>query len=297
MKISIIGVPIDLGANRRGTDMGPSAVRYAELSHHLEAAGLEVVDLGNIDVPIPETTSIKDPKVKYLEEIVKVSNSLADRVENVLREGNFPLIIGGDHSMSIGTMAGLSRVKPGAGIIWVDAHGDFNTLDTTLSGNIHGMSLSAIVGRGHAALANCGGVNPKVDERQAVIVGVRDLDQEERLLLKQSNVSVFTMQTIDELGIAEVMRQAMQIAGQAGQGFHVSFDMDVLDTGVVSGVGTPVIGGITYREAHFAMELVANSRQLVSLELVEVNPILDHGNQTAQLAVELACSALGKTIF
>lgn len=298
MQLAIIGVPVDLGANRRGTDMGPSAVRYAGLNHHLKTMGFTVYDLGNIDVPIPETTRIKDPRLKYLEEIVKMSETLATKVEHALLLSHFPLVIGGDHSISIGTLTGLARVKPGAGLIWIDAHGDFNTLETTLSGNIHGMSLSAIVGRGHPALVNCGSSSPKVAEQHAVLVGVRDLDPEERLLLKSSNVTVFTMQNIDELGIAAVMKQAMAIAGQAGQGFHVSFDMDVLDTEVVSGVGTPVFGGITYREAHLAMELVARSRQLVSLELVEVNPILDRGgNITAQLAVELACSALGKTIY
>ncbi|MEM5794743.1 MAG: arginase [Bacillota bacterium] len=298
MQLAIIGVPVDLGANRRGTDMGPSAVRYAGLNHHLKTMGFTVYDLGNIDVPIPETTQIKDPRLKYLEEIVKMAETLATKVEHVLLLGHFPLVIGGDHSISLGTLTGLARVKPGAGLIWIDAHGDFNTLETTLSGNIHGMSLSAIVGRGHPALVNCGNSSPKVAEQHTVLVGVRDLDPEERLLLKASNVTVFTMQNIDELGIAAVMQQATRIAGQAGQGFHVSFDMDVLDTEVVSGVGTPVFGGITYREAHLAMELVARSRQLVSLELVEVNPILDRGgNITAQLAVELACSALGKTIF
>jgi arginase len=248
-------------------------------------------------VAIPETSFIKDPKLKYLDEIVRMANSLAEKVEQSLKQGYFPLVIGGDHSISIGTMAGVARVRCGVGIIWIDAHGDFNTLDTTLSGNIHGMSLSAIVGRGHCALVNSGHICPKVCEKYAVLVGTRALDDEERLLLKESKVSVFTMQNIDELGIAEVMRQAMEIAGQAGQGFHVSFDMDVLDTGVVSGVGTPVCGGISYREAHLAMELIARSKQLVSLEMVEVNPILDQGNKTAQLAVELACSALGKTIY
>lgn len=298
MEIAIIGVPVDLGANRRGTDMGPSAIRYAGLNHHLEAMDCKVFDLGNINVPIPEISRIKDPRLKYLEEIVTMAESLAEKVELVLREGKFPLVIGGDHSISIGTLAGVARVKPGAGIIWIDAHGDFNTLDTTLSGNIHGMSLSAIVGRGHPTLVNCGSISPKVPEQHAVLVGVRDLDPEERLLLKESRVTVFTMQNIDELGIAEVMRRAIAIAGQAGQGFHVSFDMDVLDAEVVSGLGTPVLGGITYREAHLAMELIAQSRQLISLELVEVNPILDRGgNLTAQFAVELACSALGKTIF
>lgn len=297
MNIAIIGVPVDLGANRRGTDMGPSAVRYAGLNQHLETMNYMVSDLGNIDVPIPETTRIKDPKLKYLAEIVTMAESLASRVEHALRAGQFPLVIGGDHSISIGTLAGTAKVKPGAGIIWIDAHADFNTLDTTLSGNIHGMSLSAIVGRGHPALVTCGNTSPKVAEQHAVLVGIRDLDPEERLLLKESQVTVFTMQNIDELGMATVIRQAISIAGQAGQGFHVSFDMDVLDTNVVSGVGTPVVGGITYREAHLAMEFIARSRQLISLELVEVNPILDRSNITAQLAVELACSALGKTIY
>lgn len=297
-KLAIIGVPVDLGANRRGTDMGPSAIRYAGLNNHLELMGFKVSDLGNINVPIPETSRIKDPKLKYLEEIVTMAETLAKKVEGALRDDFFPLVIGGDHSISIGTLAGLTKVKPGAGIIWIDAHGDFNTLETTLSGNIHGMSLSAIVGRGHPILANCGGFRPKVAERHAVLVGVRDLDHEERLLLKQSDVCVFTMQNIDELGIAEVMRRAISVAGQSEQGYHVSFDMDVLDTEVVSGVGTPVFGGITYREAHLAMEIIARSGQLASLELVEVNPILDRGgNITAQLAVELACSALGKTIY
>lgn len=298
MEVAIIGVPVDLGANRRGTDMGPSAIRYAGLNQHLKTMGFTVRDLGNVDVPLPETARIKDPQLKYLEEIINMAESLAAKVEHTLLLDQFPLVIGGDHSISIGTLTGLTNVHPGAGLIWIDAHGDFNTLDTTRSGNIHGMSLSAIVGRGHPDLVNCGHRSPKVIERHAVLVGVRDLDPEERLLLKDSDVTVFSMQNIDEMGIAAVMQRAITIAGQTGQGFHVSFDMDVLDTEVVSGVGTPVFGGLTYREAHLAMELIARSQQMISLELVEVNPILDRGgNITAQLAVELACSALGKTIY
>ena len=297
MKITVIGVPTDFGANRRGTDMGPSAIRYAGLKDKLEAMGLEVFDAGNIHVAIPETAIITDSRVKYLDEIIDMSDRLADKIEQSLKDGRFPLVLGGDHSISIGTMTGIARVKGQVGIIWVDAHGDFNTLETTSSGNIHGMSLSAIVGRGHYNLINSGHICPKAYEKQAVLVGTRALDDEERLLLKRSDVSVFTIQDIDELGIAEVMRQAINIAARSGRGFHVSFDMDVLDTSVVSGVGTPVCGGLSYREAHLAMEMIARSKQLIALEIVEVNPILDQSNKTAQLAVELACSALGKTIF
>lgn len=298
MKVAVIGVPMDLGGRRRGTDMGPSAIRYAGLDDALRQLGHDLVDLGNIPVAIRETRAVGDPRAKFLDEIVEVCEELALRVENVIKEGRMPIVLGGDHSIAIGTVGGLARAGCDVGVIWLDAHGDFNTPETTPSGSIHGMPLAAIVGRGHARLVGCAGVAPKVAEERTVLVGVRDLDPGEREALRNAAVTVFTMKDVDEKGIAWVMRRAIHIASDGGRrGVHVTMDLDVVDPGYAPGVGTPVAGGLTYREAHLAMEIVAESGCMASLELTEINPILDQGNRTAVLAVGLVASALGKTII
>lgn len=296
--IEIIGVPMDLGANRRGTDMGPSAIRYAGLINAIRKMDLDVKDLGNVTVPVPESVKIENPHFLFLEEIIDVCNQLGDIVDHIIKRGNFPLVLGGDHSIAMGTMLGVSKNISGCGLIWFDAHGDFNDLTSSDTGNIHGMSLSAVVGRGEPRLVRLGGISPKVREEKTVLIGIRDLDREERALLKNSKVTVYSMKKVDEMGIANVVKEAIRIAGQDNAGIHVSFDLDVVDPGVASGVGTPVTGGISYREAHLALELIAETKLLKSLEVCEVNPIVDNGgNRTAKLAVELITSALGKRIY
>lgn len=298
MRIAIIGVPVDLGAARRGTDMGPSAIRYARLAESLRELGHQVVDLGNLHVPVAESRGTVGEKAKYLPEVAALCTELAGKIGAVVREGVVPLVLGGDHSIAVGTVAGVTRVFPDTGLIWIDAHGDFNTPDTSPSGNIHGMPLAALTGRGAPELVGLGSRIPIVPEDWAALVAVRDLDPMEREALRSSQVAVFTMKDIDEAGIASVMRSAIRIASGGGQrGFHVSVDLDALDPMYAPGVGTPVPGGLTYREAHLAMELVAESGWCRSLEFVEVNPILDQQNQTGRLAVELAGSALGKRIL
>jgi len=297
MRIRVIGVPMDLGADRRGVDIGASAIRYAGLNDQLRRLGYSVNDIGNIVVPQPESQPIGDPHVKYLEPIVQVSEDLADAVMAALQDGEFPLVLGGDHSIALGSITGVARVHRDIGVIWVDAHGDFNTHETTPSGNIHGMILGALAGLGHPSLTGIGGWSPKINTRSIVIVGARDLDPREQELLREHKIHVFTMTDIDQRGMSEVIEQAVEVASQASHGFHLSLDMDSLDPREAPGVGTPVRGGLTYREAHLAMEVVAASGRMVSMDAVEVNPILDRENATAQLAVELILSALGKRII
>jgi arginase len=297
MRIRVIGVPMDLGADRRGVDIGASAIRYAGLNDQLRRLGYSVNDIGNIVVPQPESQPIGDPHVKYLEPIVHVSEDLADAVTAALQDGEFPLVLGGDHSIALGSITGVARVHRDIGVIWVDAHGDFNTHETTPSGNIHGMILGALAGLGHPSLTGIGGWSPKINTRSIVIVGARDLDPREQELLREHKIHVFTMTDIDQRGMSEVIEQAVEVASQASHGFHLSLDMDSLDPREAPGVGTPVRGGLTYREAHLAMEVVAASGRMVSMDAVEVNPILDRENATAQLAVELILSALGKRII
>ncbi|MBE3590550.1 MAG: arginase [Firmicutes bacterium] len=295
--IDIIGVPLDLGASRRGTDMGPSAIRYARLSESIAGLVPAVRDLGNIEVPVPETREA-GASIKYLDEIAAACEELARRVAASLRSGNLPLVLGGDHSIAMGTIAGHALAGSEIGVVWIDAHADFNTPETSPSGNIHGMPLAVSTGRGHPRLVEIGRPGAKVRDEHVVIVGARSIDPLERELLRASRVTVFTMKEIDERGFANVMRNAIEIASAGGRlGLHVSFDLDVIDPHIAPGVGTPVPGGITYREAHLALELVAESGLARSLEFVEVNPILDQGNRTAQTAVELIQSALGKRIL
>jgi arginase len=298
MRIRVIGAPVDLGAGRRGVDIGTSAIRYADLNHRLRSIGHHVQDMGNVVVPQPESQPLgNNPKLKYLDQIVHVSEELMGIVTSILQEGDFPLILGGDHSIGLGSISGVAKVHKNVGVLWIDAHADFNTDQTTPSGNIHGMILASLAGLGNSTLTNIGGWSPKIHKETIVIVGARDLDGGEQELLHTHSIHVFTMSKIDQLGITEVMRQALAIAGQNNDGIHLSLDMDALDPAEAPGVGTPVRGGLTYREAHLAMELIANSQKLVSMEVVEVNPILDRENATALLAVELVLSALGKKIL
>jgi arginase len=297
MRIRVIGAPMDLGADRRGVDIGTSAIRYADLNHKLRSLGHHVRDLGNLPVPQPESQPLGNPKLKYLEPIVRVCEELAGTVTSILQEGDFPLVLGGDHSIALGSVSGVAKVHKNIGIIWIDAHADFNTDETTPSGNIHGMILASLAGLGNSSLTDVGGWSPKVHTESIIIVGARDLDTGEKELLRTHSIHLFSMSDIDQLGISEVMRQALTIAGQNNDGIHLSLDMDGLDPREAPGVGTPVRGGLSYREAHLAMELIADSGKLLSMDVVEVNPILDRENATALLAVELVLSALGKKIF
>ncbi len=297
MRIRVIGAPMDLGADRRGVDIGTSAIRYADLNHRLRSLGHHVQDMGNLVVPQPESQPLGNPKLKYLDQIVRVSEELAGIVTTILQEGDFPLVLGGDHSIGLGSINGVANVHKNVGVLWIDAHADFNTDQSTPSGNIHGMVLASLAGLGNSSLTNIGGWSPKIHKETIVIVGARDLDPGEQELLRTNSIHVFTMSEIDQLGITEVMQQALAIAGQNNDGIHLSLDMDALDPTEAPGVGTPVRGGLTYREAHLAMELLADSHKLVSMDVVEVNPILDRENATALLAVELVLSALGKKIL
>ncbi len=297
MRICIIGVPIDLGADRRGVDIGPRAIRYAGLSNHLQSLGHTVHDAGDLSIASMENLSIGNPHLKYLEPIVQASEELAHLVTTTLQAQEFPLILGGDHSIALGSISGVAQVHQPLGIIWVDAHADFNTEQTTPSGNVHGMILAALAGLGDRHLTDIGGWSPKLDKNRIVIVGARDLDPGDQGLLRTNNIHVFTMSNIDRHGISTIMQQAIQIAGANDTPIHLSLDMDSLDPQEAPGVGTPVRGGLSYREAHFAMEMVADSGRMISMDVVEVNSILDRENATALLAVELILSAMGKKIL
>jgi len=299
--VHIIGVPLDLGGGRRGVDMGPSALRIADLDRRIAALGCPVTDRGDLVAPIPETTDAGDPSKKYIKEIAKVCQKLYQSVLSALEQGAVPVVLGGDHSLAAGSVAATAdftrhQDKP-IGLLWFDAHGDMNTPASTESGNVHGMPLAALLGPEPAELARIGGRSPKVAAEATVLIGVRDLDEPEKTRIRESRVHVFTMKDIDRLGIAVVVERAIEIAGRGTAGLHVSFDLDVCDPSIAPGVGTPVKGGLNYREAHAAMELVADSGRLLALDLVEINPILDERNATAQLGTELALSALGKKIL
>ncbi|HVC19420.1 MAG TPA: arginase [Vicinamibacterales bacterium] len=299
--VHIIGVPLDLGGGRRGVDMGPSAFRIAGLGERLTALGYTVVDKGDLPVPIPETQQPRDERKKYVRDIAKVCLKLYQVALAAFEEGAMPLVLGGDHSLAAGSVAAASEQarrqgKP-LGLLWVDAHGDMNTPATTTSGNVHGMPLAALLGPEPAELSRIGGTSPKVRPEHTVLVGVRNLDVRERELVLASGIHVFTMKDIDRVGIASVAEQAIAIAGKGTAGVHVSFDVDVCDPSIAPGVGTPVKGGLDYREAHMIMEVIADSGRLSSLDMVEVNPILDMQNATAMLATELVLSALGMNIL
>jgi arginase len=300
-KIRVIGVPLDLGQSRRGVDMGPSAVRVAGLEMRLEQLGHIVEDGGNVVVAIPEQKSAGDPHAKYLKEITATCTKQADLIIKALEEGIVPLVLGGDHSVGAGTVSGVAefyrRKNQKVGLVWIDAHTDINTPESSPSGNVHGMPLAAIMGLGPAELANILNFSPKVSPDHCVLVGVRDIDAIERENVRRSGIHVFTMRDIDERGMRNVMETAVHLAGEDTAGYHVSLDMDWVDPEDAPGVGTPVRGGATYREAHLAMEIIADYGRMLSFEIVEVNPVIDEHNRTADLAVELALSAFGKKIL
>ena len=295
--VSIIGAPLDLGQTRRGVDMGPSAIRYAGLDERLTGIGLTVSDSGNVVTPVPEALALVDDRARYLPEILAACAELAALVEGTVREGARPLVLGGDHSIAIGTLSGLAAAAGRTGgVIWIDAHGDLNTPESSPSGNVHGMPLAAALGREPTWFAHDRLTLPALDPSRVALVGIRSLDPGERAFLREAGIRVFTMSDIDRIGIERTMREALDRV--AGPGFvHVSLDLDSLDPEVAPGVGTPVPGGLTYREAHLACELIAESGIAGSFEVVESNPILDRENRTALTAVELIASALGQTIL
>jgi arginase len=299
--ISIIGAPLDLGQGRRGVDMGPSAMRVANLNARVASLGYTVEDLGNVPVEQAEALPESDTSAKYLPQITATCGRLAELVERALERGSVPLVLGGDHSVAVGTTSGVSRYFRGrgqtAGLIWLDAHADMNTPASSPSGNIHGMPLACILGMGPPELAGLLGYHPKVAAHNVAIVGLRDVDQMEKPHVRASGVKAFTMRDIDERGLRGVMEEAIGVASEGTAGFHLSLDMDFVDPQHAPGVGTPVRGGATYREAHLAMEMICDSGKMIALEVVEVNPAIDEVNCTADLAVELVMSALGKRVL
>lgn len=297
MQIDIIGVPIDLGADRRGVDMGPSAIRSSRLRQQLEALGCTVQDKGNLDVLIAEMCNADEHNMKYVDCIVSMARRAAGAVATSIQAGHFPLVLGGDHSVALGSINGAAKIKK-VGVIWVDAHGDFNTPETTPSGNVHGMPLAALCGLGDPRLVQLwDGPIPAVDPRRVAIIGARDLDPGEKVNLREAGVMVIGMEQIDRIGMFEAVERAIARVSDDTDGIYLSFDLDSLDPRHAPGVGTPVAGGLTYREALLACELLAETEKLVGLDMVEVNPILDTKNQTAELAVTLILSALGRRVW
>jgi arginase len=300
-KVRIIGVPMDLGQSRRGVDMGPSALRVAGLQARLKQLGHQVEDIGNIPVKQPEEMPVGEKRAKYMAEIAETCKDLAEIVQKCLEEDFVPLVLGGDHSIAAGAVSGVAayfrKEKKQIGYIWLDAHGDMNTPESSPSGNVHGMPLAAVMGYGAPELVDLLGFKPKVEPQNIVLVGVRDLDLQERRLVKKSGVRVFTMRYIDERGMREVMADALKYATDDTDGISVSLDMDFVDPSDAPGVGTPVRGGVTYREAHLAMEMIADSDAMASMEVVEINPVIDEHNRTALLGVELILSGLGQKIL
>lgn len=291
--VRIIGVPIDLGQDKRGVDMGPAAIRYAGLAARLTALEYDITDIGNLTVPVRETLADEQHQ-HYLPSMSRVCTAAYQAGRNALKEGCIPVFIGGDHSLAIGSIGGISFTEP-VGVIWIDAHGDFNTPETTSSGNTHGMTLATLLGEGYPELVNVGRPGRKLKAEDVVMIGIRDLDPDERIRLRRSGITFYTMRDIDERGISAITREALERLEHRGR-LHVSLDMDGLDPLVAPGVGTPSPGGLTYREGQLMMEIIADSRRLSSLDIVEINPILDICNQTALLAVELAASLFGKRI-
>jgi len=299
--ITVIGAPMDLGAGRRGVDMGPSALRIARLRDRIMELGYETEDLGNVIVDQPESSVVGSPSARYLPQIAHTCARLAEMVEGAIERGSAPVVLGGDHSIAIGTIAGLvrhfNRQQRRMGLIWIDAHADMNTPDSSPSGNVHGMPLACVTGSGPTELTGLAGLVPMVAPANVSVVGLRSVDEIERLNVRGTGVHAFTMRDIDERGMTTVMQQAIHAASSGTAGFHVSFDMDAVDPTEAPGVGTPVPGGLTYREAHLAMEMIGDSGLMTSMEVVEVNPVMDISNRTALLAVELMMSALGKRIL
>lgn len=299
--ISIIGAPLDLGAGRRGVDMGPSAIRLAGLHGRLSSLGYTVEDLGNVSVAQMEAVPEGPENAKYLPQIAKTCTKLAQMVNQAVAAGHLPLVLGGDHSVAAGTVAGVASVfyqrGESIGVIWIDAHADMNTPESSPSGNVHGMPLACCIGRGPQELTHILDYAPKVDPSNVVLIGIRDVDKREGEQVRASGIAAFTMRDVDERGLRSVMEEAIRIAGAGTAGIHLSLDMDSVDPDEAPGVGTPVRGGMTYREAHLAMEILSDSDRMVSMEVVEVNPVLDSRNRTALLAVELVMSAMGKRIL
>jgi arginase len=300
-KIRIIGVPMDLGQSRRGVDMGPSALRVAGLQARLKQLGHHVEDIGNMFVKQAEEQPYGEKRAKYLHEIAETCQGLAELTERSMVEGHLPLVLGGDHSIAIGSLSGVSNFyrqqSKTVGYLWLDAHGDMNTPESSPSGNVHGMPMASLIGYGAPELAELLGYKPKVEPRHVALVGVRDLDAKERRLVKESGVHAFTMRDIDERGMRDVMNEALRVVSDDTAGVAVSLDMDFVDPEDAPGVGTPVRGGVTYREGHLAMEMIADTEAMVSLEIVEINPVIDEHNKTALLGVEMLLSALGKKIL
>jgi arginase len=296
-EIALIGAPLDLGAGRRGVDMGPSAIRYAELEQHLQQTlGVSTIDLGNVEAPVAESTESGDERARFLPQILALCDEVAKLVESARAAGQTPLVIGGDHSVALGSLVGMASTGGPGGVLWIDAHGDLNTPDSSPTGNVHGMVLAAALGLGGPEFARDGWTLPAIEAGKLSLVGVRSLDQGERDLLKRLDAKVFTMADVDRIGVESCMREA--IAHATGAAFlHVSLDIDVVDPETAPGVGTPVRGGFSYREAHLAMEVVAEAAQADSFDVVEVNPVLDRENTTGKLAVELIASALGARIL
>lgn len=299
--LRLIGVPMDLGADRRGVDMGPSAVRGAGFAQHAAKLGYQVRDGGDVAVPTPESRQVGEAAAKYLHEIAAACDRLRAAVGAALEAGEVPIVVGGDHSIAVGTVAGVAdyyRQRDGSiGLLWIDAHADMNTPETSPSGNVHGMPLSVCLGLGAPALTQLGGWGPKVGRESVVLLGIRALDRREKEIVRASGVHAYTMREIDERGIAEVMQEAIGHLTRQTVGYHVSLDMDGVDPQVAPGVGTPVRGGLSFREAHLLMEMVADSGRAVSFEVTEINPMLDVRNSTAQIAMDLLLSGLGKSIL
>ncbi len=300
-EIAVIGAPLDLGAGRRGVDMGVSALRVASLRARLMSMGYEVEDLGNIGVEQQESHPEGPSNARYLPQITQTCTRLAETVEDCLSRSKFPLVLGGDHSVAIGTIAGVSnyfhKKARKIGVVWIDAHADMNTPETSPSGNVHGMPLACSIGMGPRELTHIFGFAPKVDARNVALIGIRDVDQLEKEHVRNSGVRAFTMRHIDERGLRAVMADAIRIATEGTDAFHLSLDVDAIDPQEAPGVGTPVRGGLTYREAHLAMETICDCGSMTSMDVVEVNPVIDEANRTAVLAVELMMSAMGKRIL
>ena len=298
--VRVIGVPLDLGANMRGANMAPAAVRIAELDDKIRVLGFDVIDVGDLPVPVRDTLTSEAVQEKYLPQIVELCSRLEREVHGALAEGHIPITIGGDHSLAIGTVSGASRFHwergESMGLIWVDAHADLNTPTSSPTGNIHGMPLSVLLGNGHSELVRIGGRSIRVKPENVALVGIRTLDGEEKSLCRKSGIRYFTMREIDERGMHSVMKDALAVASQGTTGVHLSFDIDGVDPLYAPGVSTPVTGGLSYREAHLALEMLADSGLLRSMDFVELNPMTDISHKTAQLIVELAQSALGKSI-